>query len=104
MECDINWLYNLVRSQNLNSLAHVTRHNGLGKTRMHRMVEAEKSQDKDGRRTAHIIWYDDDNKWSVGPRRTSIDFARIFRQWRPEEDVLSGEEDIIRPSVSTVSV
>ena len=52
-----NWLYNVVRHQQLKYFSHGTRYNGLEKTIMQGMIlgkEAEENQDKDGRNTSQI--------------------------------------------------
>ena len=42
----MNWLYNVVRRQQLKYFGHVTRHSGLEKTIMQGMIAGKRSQGK----------------------------------------------------------
>ena len=75
----------LLRSQKLKYFGHVTRHNGLEKTRMKGMV-AGKEADRDGRKTPQIrlVRWQQQVEW----RRIGTNFAETSGQRRPGEDML----------------
>ena len=93
-----NRLYNFEWRKNI-YFGLVTRHNGLEKIIMQGMVAGKRSRGKPRQRwEKHIT--DIFGTMATASRvvRTGIDFAMIFGQPRPEEDMLS-EEDVLHSNL-----
>ena len=93
-ECHLpmNWLYNVVRCQQLKYFGHVTRHNDLEKTIMQGMVAEKRSRGKPRQRWEKDIR--DIFSTMATASKLAEDkhrFCKDFVKQRPEEDILSEE-------------